>query len=166
MNGHCAVVKHLFHQMKQDFLSLLRENSDAIMEESQWRKVKGLLDRDPRYKAVSSSSKREEIFTEYVKSLQDQVQVCILPHSFPSLPPLSPPPLPSPQDVNPEQMRQERIQASLKEREREVQLSRSVQEKEWGRERDQLRKMDAQQNFKDLLVDMVCSEDRLAVVLS
>ena len=52
-------------------------------------------------------------------------------------------------------MRQERIQASLKEREREVQLSRSAQEKEWGRERDQLRKMDAQQNFKDLLVDMV-----------
>ena len=80
---------HLYHQMKQDFLSLLRENSDAITEESQWRKVKGLLDRDPRYKAVSSSSKREEIFTEYVKSLQDQVEVCILILFTPSpLPPL------------------------------------------------------------------------------
>lgn len=59
------------------------------------------------------------------------------------------------QEVDPEQVRQERIQASLKEREREVQMSRSAQEKEWGRERDQLRKMEAQQNFKTLLVDVV-----------
>lgn len=57
---------------------------------------------------------------------------------------------------DPQQERQERIQASIKEREREVQMSRSAHEKEWGRERDQLRKMEAQQQFKALLVDMVC----------
>ena len=53
------------------------------------------------------------------------------------------------------QTKQERIQASLKEREREVQMSRSAQEKEWDRERDQFRKMEAQQHLKALLVDMV-----------
>ena len=53
--------------------------------------------------------------------------------------------------------RQERIQASLKEREREVKLSRSAHEKEWSRERDQLRKSEALQHFKALLVDMVSS---------
>ncbi len=56
---------------------------------------------------------------------------------------------------DPELARQERIQASLKEREREVKLSRTAQEKEWGRERDQLRKTEATQHFKALLVDMV-----------
>lgn len=66
-------------------------------------------------------------------------------------------PLVSQEPARPEQTRQERIQASLKEREREVQMSRSAQEKEWGRERDQLKKKDAQQHFKALLVDMVAN---------
>ena len=57
--------------------------------------------------------------------------------------------------MDPGREREERIQASLKEREREVKMSRSAQEKEWGRERDQLRKTEAVQHFKALLVDMV-----------
>ena len=51
--------------------------------------------------------------------------------------------------------RQERIQASLREREREVAISRTAHEKEWGKERDQFRKTEAQEVFKALLVDMV-----------
>lgn len=43
----------------------------------------------------------------------------------------------------------------MREREREVQMSRSAQEKEWDKEKDQLRKTEAQQHFKALLVDMV-----------
>lgn len=105
------------------------DESDAITERSQWRKTKTLFDRDPRYKAVESSSQREEWFKEYAKELTSK--------------------------VNPEQERQERIQASLKEREREVKMSRTAHEKEWGRERDQLRKAEATQHFKALLVDMV-----------
>ncbi len=46
---------------------------------------------------------------------------------------------------------------SLKEREREVQMSRSAQEKEWGRERDHLRKSEAIDDYKSFLVDMVRS---------
>ena len=57
--------------------------------------------------------------------------------------------------VDPSREKEERIQASIKEREREVKMSRTAQEKEWGRERDQLRKTEAVQHFKALLVDMV-----------
>ena len=59
------------------------------------------------------------------------------------------------QQSDPSQEREERIQASLKEREREVQMSRSAQEKEWGRERDQLRRSEVLQQFKAMLADMV-----------
>ena len=61
----------------------------------------------------------------------------------------------NPQQVDPGRAREERIQASLKEREREVKMSRSAHEKEWGRERDQLRKTEAVQQFKAILVDVV-----------
>ena len=57
--------------------------------------------------------------------------------------------------ADPSREREERIQASLKEREREVQMSRSAQEKEWGRERDQLRRSEALQQFKAMLADTV-----------
>ena len=59
------------------------------------------------------------------------------------------------QPADPSREREERIQASLKEREREVKMSRSAHEKEWGRERDQLRKTEAVQKFKAMLADNV-----------
>lgn len=54
-----------------------------------------------------------------------------------------------------EKVRKERMEASLKERELEVQKSRSAQEREWDREKDQLRKMEATSQFKALLGDLV-----------
>ena len=35
----------------------------------QWRQVKSLFQKDPRYQAVESSSQREEFFNEYIKSI-------------------------------------------------------------------------------------------------
>ncbi len=71
---------HLFGvlQVKQDFLAMLKEDDQAdITEHSLWKKVKGSFNHDPRYKAVDSSSKREELFVEYVGSLKEKVQeVC------------------------------------------------------------------------------------------
>lgn len=43
----------------------------------------------------------------------------------------------------------------MREREREVAISRTAHEREWDKERDQLRKTEAQELFKALLVDMV-----------
>ena len=55
--------------MKAEFVEMLSEDG-SLSESSQWRKVKGGLERDTRYRAVSSgSSQREEWFLEYIKSL-------------------------------------------------------------------------------------------------
>lgn len=56
-----------------------------------------------------------------------------------------------------EKVKQKRIQASIKERELEVQRSRSEQRKEWEEERETLRKMEAKSQFKLLLGDLVSS---------
>ena len=61
---------------------MLRESQQDITEQSQWRKVKGSFDHDPRYRAVETSSKREELFQEFLQSLKDKEQVCcgLLPY--------------------------------------------------------------------------------------
>lgn len=42
----------------------------SLSESSQWRKVKGGFERDPRYRGVTGgSSQREEWFKEHIKSL-------------------------------------------------------------------------------------------------
>ena len=42
----------------------------SLSESSQWRKVKGGMERDPRYRAVlGGTTQREEWFKEYIKSL-------------------------------------------------------------------------------------------------
>ena len=51
--------------------------------------------------------------------------------------------------------RQARIEASLREREREVQKARSEQTKEIDREREQHKREEAIQHFKALMSDMV-----------
>ena len=164
------------NQVKSDFMTMLSE-SDLVTEQTQWRKVKGLFERDVRYKVVEGSAQREEWFNEHVKLLASKVRVEKGAHGVEEDLAINrlyynPPPPPSPhthththtrththiQSVDPDQERQERIQASLKEREREVKMSRTAQEKEWDRERDQLRKSEATQHFKALLVDMVTNQ--------
>lgn len=58
-------------QVKRDFIALLREHAD-IDRHSRWGDVKKRLDTDPRYKAVESSSAREDWFREYVKALKEE----------------------------------------------------------------------------------------------
>ena len=50
-------------------MEMLSEDG-TLSETSQWRKVKGGMERDPRYRAVTGgSSQREEWFKEYIRSL-------------------------------------------------------------------------------------------------
>ena len=56
-------------QLKADFFAMLAEDKETVREASEWRKVKGKFHHDDRYRAVDSSSQREELFKEYVKSL-------------------------------------------------------------------------------------------------
>jgi hypothetical protein len=57
-------------QLKSDFISLLKDTSD-IDRHSRWSDIKRKIDSDPRYKAVDSSSRREDWFKDYVKNLDD-----------------------------------------------------------------------------------------------
>lgn len=58
-------------QIKKDFFALLREHSD-IDRHARWSDVKKKLDSDPRYKAVESSTHREDLFREYCKILKEE----------------------------------------------------------------------------------------------
>ncbi|XP_071488136.1 transcription elongation regulator 1-like [Diadema antillarum] len=121
-------------KMRKDFLAMLEEKSEELelSASSRWSKVKELLKSDPRYKGVESSSKREDLFRDFI----DQ--------NFKN---------------NDDAERQKRIEASLREREKEVQRTRTEQQKELDRERGQYRKDEAQQHFQALLADLVRDSD-------
>lgn len=55
--------------MKADFLELLKETSD-LDRHSRWSDVKKKLDSDPRYKAVDSSTRREDWFKDYIRTIE------------------------------------------------------------------------------------------------
>ena len=57
--------------MKSDFLQLLKEQS-YLERHSRWSESKKKIDSDPRYKAVDSSSRLEDWFRDYVKTLDDK----------------------------------------------------------------------------------------------
>lgn len=57
--------------MKRDFFALLREHND-IDRHTRWGDIKKKLDSDPRYKAVESSTAREDWFREHVKILKEE----------------------------------------------------------------------------------------------
>ena len=48
---------------------MLSEEREAVREALEWRKVKGLFHHDARYRAIDSSTQKEELFKEFVKSL-------------------------------------------------------------------------------------------------
>ena len=55
--------------MKADFLELLKETTE-LDRHSRWTDVKKKLDSDPRYKAVDSSTRREDWFKDYVRAIE------------------------------------------------------------------------------------------------
>lgn len=56
--------------MKQDFVALLREK--GIDRHARWPDVKKRLEGDARYRAVDSSSVREDYFRDYTRALKDE----------------------------------------------------------------------------------------------
>ena len=67
----------LTFQLKADFIQLLREQTD-LDRHSRWSETKKKIDSDPRYKAVESSSRREDWFRDYIKNLEDVRRLCKL----------------------------------------------------------------------------------------
>ena len=63
---------YMLLQVKSEFLDMLSEDH-SLSENSQWKKVKGRFERDPRYRAVlRGSGQREEWFREYIRALESR----------------------------------------------------------------------------------------------
>eukprot|EP00106_Octopus_bimaculoides_P012598 XP_014780040.1 PREDICTED: transcription elongation regulator 1-like [Octopus bimaculoides] len=119
-------------RLKAEFMQLLKETS-IIERNSRWSEIKKKIDSDPRYKAVESSSRREDWFRDYVKNMEEE----------------------SDDEDRKQREKQERVEASLREREKEVQRTLSNSLRERDKEREQHKKDEAIQHFKALLADLV-----------
>jgi len=109
---------------------------------SRWGETKKKIDSDPRYKAVDSSSRREDWFRDFVKTLDDKKEQ-----------------QDSDDEEKKEREKKERIEASLREREKEVQRTLSSSLRERDKEREQHKRDEAEQLFKALLADLVRNAD-------
>lgn len=58
--------------MKKDFFSLLKELQ--VNSKSSWSEIKRSCGKDGRYKSIDSSSRREEWFREYQKSIAKEAE--------------------------------------------------------------------------------------------
>ncbi|XP_059155432.1 transcription elongation regulator 1-like isoform X2 [Physella acuta] len=123
----------LKEKLKSDFIKLLKETS-GIERNSRWSEIKKKINSDPRYEAVDSSSRREDWFKEYVKTVDEAN---------------------SEDEERKEREKQERIEASIKKREEEVKQSLSSSLRERDKEREQHKKDEAIQHFNALLADLV-----------
>lgn len=108
------------------------KSSRSIHADSSWRKVQRDIDNDPRYKIISSSTEREDIFREYLKQLREQDR-----------------------DKQAKLERKAREDASLREREETVRRERASQRRDMERARGSLRRDESVTIFKSLLVDSV-----------
>ncbi|CAF0903174.1 unnamed protein product [Brachionus calyciflorus] len=119
-------------KIKRNFIQLLKELK--LNRHSKWSETKKLINHDERYKALESSSKKEHYFKDYVKNLSDDVDD---------------------DEKRKEEEKKERIEASLRERNKEVKEQLSKYETERDKEREQLKRDETIENFRALLIDLI-----------
>ncbi|XP_023231078.1 transcription elongation regulator 1-like isoform X3 [Centruroides sculpturatus] len=123
-------------KVKRDFIELLKEQK-GLDKHSRWSDIKKTLNDDSRYKAVESSSHREDWFKEYVSKLTSEAD----------------------EAAAREKEKQERIEASIREREKEVQRTLSSHLRERDKQKEQHKRDEAVQHFNALLADLVRNPD-------
>ncbi|XP_046850381.1 transcription elongation regulator 1-like [Xenia sp. Carnegie-2017] len=122
---------------KQDYLQLLSEQQGLINKEAHWHTVKGKICDDPRYEAIGSSHRRKELFREYAEKLE-QTEV---------------------KHVDDEKEKLNRVEASLRERERQVHAQQAEMMNEREKEKEKHVKEKETQHFLALMSDMVRNAD-------
>jgi transcription elongation regulator 1 len=124
-------------KVRTDFFAMLSERR-SLKPHSSWNKVRGKFEHDKRYKAVDGSRMRETLFQEYISRLaQDGTEGD------------------GNEESKKDRERRDRIETSLREREKEVRKAREDQSKEWHFSREQHRKEETLGRFKAFLTDMV-----------
>ncbi|PAV72171.1 hypothetical protein WR25_00020 isoform B [Diploscapter pachys] len=123
---------------KKDFLGLLGEQH-GLTNKSKWSTVKKTMEDDERYKAVDSSSTREQLFKDYVEKLGDET--------------LS--------DIEEEEDRKKRLneQAAIAARQKEVEAELGDNIRERNKELEKQRILEHEDKFKAMLLDMVKSAE-------
>ncbi|CAG2101002.1 unnamed protein product [Medioppia subpectinata] len=125
---------------RNGFLELLKEQT-YLERNSSWTEVKEKIRDDLRYRALDSSSTKEDMFRHYVSRLESNRNNGSDIEN-------------SDKDMK-EREKQERIKASLMEREREVNRELSAHLRERDKEREQHKHTEAIDNFSALLTDLV-----------
>ncbi|XP_050536238.1 transcription elongation regulator 1 [Daktulosphaira vitifoliae] len=164
-------------QARKQFIELLREHNE-IDRHTRWTDIKKKLDHDSRYKVVDSSTLREDYFMDYIKILKDErkrekerehrdkdkhshkrdkrdKEEKESKKSESKIEEKS-------SDVEQDDLKdskEARIEASLKEREKEVQRTLAVHLKHRENEREQHKHDEAVVHFNALLADLVRSND-------
>ncbi|XP_015785267.1 transcription elongation regulator 1 [Tetranychus urticae] len=138
---------------KQGFIELLKEQKN-LDRYSKWFDVKEKIRDDPRYKALDSSSAREDTFKSYVSGLSSHRNDGNDGGSGGDR-----------KDENVdgkdarEKEKQEAIEASLREREKEVARELSTHLRERDKEREQHKHAEAVEHFNALLADLIRNPD-------
>lgn len=180
-------------RLKKAFITLLKEQKH-LHRSSSWSETKKQLDSDPRYKAVDSSSRREDYFRDHIRYLDDKPELndsdrkshrdkdrdthkhkeksskdSITEDSKQTKSDLASGDVSesgaiddTDDDMNDEAKRkekekQERIEASLSQRNKEVKEQLSKYQNEREKERDQLKLDESLECFKAMLLDLIKS---------
>ncbi|KAF8595141.1 hypothetical protein BDV93DRAFT_611572, partial [Ceratobasidium sp. AG-I] len=126
------------------FIELLK-SVDGISASSNWKDVKRGIAQDPRYDAVGSATRREEMFNKFKSTFQRKSH--------------SPPPAtntePLHETKNEKESKSARRERALKEREAQVRGAQSKVEKDIGRSRRTLGKEEAEREFGTVLTDAI-----------
>lgn len=169
-------------KLKKNYFTLLKEQKQ-LHRHSSWSETKKLIESDPRYKAVESSSKREDYFRDHCKYLDEKSNGDSKSHKERHRSDKNDENKSSKNEdtvengndtaneekmdqdeqedsVNEEEKRketekQERVSASLRERNKEVREQMTRIQTENEKERDQLKRDEALECFKALLIDII-----------
>ncbi|KAK6733076.1 hypothetical protein RB195_017067 [Necator americanus] len=123
---------------KKEYMALLAEQT-SFTRKTKWSTAKKLLENDERFKAVESSSSREQMFRDHVEKLGDE----------------------SLSDIEEEAEREKRLaaDAAIAARQREVEAELGDKLRERDLESERHRMQEHQERFNALLVDMVKSAE-------
>ncbi|CAB3982762.1 transcription elongation regulator 1-like, partial [Paramuricea clavata] len=124
-------------KVKEEYFQLVSEQSLGGGGQPHWHTIKANISEDPRYKAIESSHRRKELFKEYQQQFEQ--------------PEMSEP------DEDKEKLT--RVEASLRERERQVYAQQAEFMNEREKEKERHVKEKATQHFMALMSDMVRNAD-------
>lgn len=126
---------------KKGFIQLLKEIKN-LHRGSSWTETKKMIETEPRYRAVESGSRREDYFRDYCKYLDDEAMEQGETDEDEG-------------EKRREKEKQERVEASLRERNKQVKEQLSKYQSEREKERESLKKDEAVESFRALLIDLV-----------